>query len=152
LRSVSQSSPSPQEQDGPRTPCSFLKKFPANMPSNAEIGALKQRVWRPRGSLQGSRIGQKIFFLNAELKQPVGHESAGLLPRWCHRPDAQSPMVRVESEFHPWQILFRCSVSANEHSNSVIGDATITWWSREINSTDLLFAGTLMSAQSGLRK
>jgi hypothetical protein len=66
------------------------------MPSDAEIGALKQRVRRPRGSLQRSRVGQKIFFLNAELKQPVGHESAGMLPRWRHRPDAQSPVVRVD--------------------------------------------------------
>src|SRR5215469_5121507 len=100
-----------------------LEKFPANMPSNAEIGALKQHVRRPRGSLQRSRIGQKIFFLNAELKQLVGHESAGMLPRWRHRLDAQSPIVRVEPEFH------RNSFSdalANEHSNSAIGDATIT--------------------------
>jgi hypothetical protein len=127
-----------------------LEKFPANMPSNAEIGALKQRVWRPRGSLQGSRIGQKIFFLNAELKQPVGHESAGLLPRWCHRPDAQSPIVRVESEFHPWQILFRCSVSANEHSNSAIGDATtlgsVTWSNRCLGRRGWLGSAFLGSA------
>jgi hypothetical protein len=65
-----------------------LEKFPANMPSNAKIGALKQCVRRPRSSLQRSRIGQKIFFLNAKLKQLVGHESAGMLPRWHHRTDA----------------------------------------------------------------
>src|SRR5215469_8578158 len=86
-----------------------LEKFPANMPSNAEIGALKQRVRRPRGSLQRLCVGQKIFFLNAELKQLVGHESADMLVRWRHRPDAQSPILRVEPELHPWQFLFRCS-------------------------------------------
>src|SRR5215472_2665670 len=84
-----------------------LEKFPANMSRDAEIGALKQHVRRLRGSLQGSRIGQKIFFLNAELKQLVGHESAGMLLRWRHRLDAQSPIVRVEPEFHPWQFLFQ---------------------------------------------
>jgi len=39
-------------------------------------------------------------------------------------------------------------VSANEHSNTAIGDATITRWSQEIDSTDRLFTVTLMSAQS----
>jgi hypothetical protein len=68
--------------------------------------------------VQRSRIGQKIFFLNAELKQLSGHKSAGMLSQWRQQPDAQSSILAVEPEFHPCQFLFRCSVSANERSNS----------------------------------
>src|SRR5215468_2163704 len=122
-----------------------LEKFPANMPRDAEIGTLKQRVRRLRGGLQGSRIGQKMFFLNAELKQLVGHESAGMLPRWRHRPDAQSPIVRVEPEFHPWQFLFRCSRKRALQQRDRRRDDYMMEPRKD--TTDLLFTGTLMSAQ-----
>ena len=69
-----------------------LEKLAADAPRSAALGKLEQRFRRLLGHVQGARIGEEIFLLDAELEQVVRREDAGVFRR--HQgADAESSLV-----------------------------------------------------------
>jgi hypothetical protein len=56
--------------------------------------------------LQGARIGEKIFLLDAELKQVVRRAKMRARSGRHQGADGEAALVRIESEFHLGQIPF----------------------------------------------
>ena len=96
-----------------------LEKLAADPPRSAALGKLKQRFRRFLGHLQGARIGEEIFLLDAELEQVVRREDTSVFRRH-QSADAQAPLVRIEFEFHLGQIPFSIRWVCSQHSRTAI--------------------------------
>src|SRR5437588_13001245 len=70
-----------------------LQEFAPDAACGAAVGSLKKRVRCLSRRLEGLAIAEKIFFLDAELKQLVGRKDPRLAIRWNKRADAQSPLA-----------------------------------------------------------
>ena len=112
-----------------------LQKFAPDVARRAEIRALEERIRCLRGDLQGLRVGEKVFFLDAELEQIVGHEGAGKQTRWNQCPDAQAPLVGLKSEFHRVKFLVFASQHFLVSANNSVGQGKF------LQSFDLRFKG-----------
>ena len=96
-----------------------LEKLAADPPRIAALGELEQRFRRLLGHLERLCVGEKIFLLDAELKQIVRGEDAGVFRR--HQgADAEAALVRIESEFHRGQIPFSICWVCSQHSRTAI--------------------------------
>src|ERR1700692_1770632 len=82
-----------------------LQEFPPDMARRAEIGGLKERIRRLRRSFERLGVGQKVFFLDAELKLIARREGASLLAGSNEGADAKYSLLWVESEFHGFKVL-----------------------------------------------
>ena len=97
-----------------------LQEFPTDPADGAELGSAEQCVGCLRRRLASLRIGQKIFFLNAELKQVVGPEGARFPARRDERAEPETPLARIEFEFHG-QVPFAQCRSLNAIGFDVCG-------------------------------
>jgi hypothetical protein len=70
--------------------------------------------------LQGARIGEKIFLLDAELKQVVRRAKMRARSGRHQGAYGEAALVRIESEFHLGQIPFSIRWVCSQHSRTAI--------------------------------